>query len=109
MAPTVGYANNGTAMYKLEIGPALVGTDGLKKSSNSADAKRATQSAHTDQAIQAEVRRFIPPTPLPCSLAPSVTTPLYSTTVSQALRGGVVSELRRIRLPRTRVNTHPYI
>ena len=44
------------------------------------------ESAHSDQAIRV-VRRLVPPTPLPCCfLAPSVTTPLYSTTVSQALR-----------------------
>jgi hypothetical protein len=89
MAPTVGYANNATAMYKLEIGPSLVGTDELKKSSNSADAKRTTQSAHTDQAIHAAVRWLIPPIPRLCCLARSVTTPHYSTTVSQALRSAL--------------------
>ena len=31
------------------------------------------ESAHSDQANQAEVRRLIPPIPRPCSLAPSVT------------------------------------
>jgi hypothetical protein len=40
------------------------------------------ESAHTDHASQAEVRALIPPTPLPRSLAPTVTTPLYSTTLS---------------------------
>src|SRR3712207_1233915 len=86
MAPTVGYANNGTVMYKSKFGRPFVGTDELKKSSSTAEAKRATQSAHTDQAIHAAVRRFIPPIPRLCCLAPSVTTPLYSTTVCQALR-----------------------
>ena len=39
--------------------------------------------AHIDHAIQAVARALIPPTPLPCcSLAPSVTTPLYSSIVS---------------------------
>src|SRR5687768_12153539 len=47
---------------------------------------RARESAHTAQASHTAVRRFIPPTLRPCSLAPCVTTPLYSTTVSQALR-----------------------
>src|SRR5215207_6694061 len=47
-----------------------------------------------------EVRVLIPPFPGPCWPAPSVTTPLYSTAVSQALRGGVVSEFRRIHLPK---------
>src|ERR671916_889402 len=48
--------------------------------------------AHKGHASQA-ARVLIPPTPRPCSLAPSVTTPLYSTIGSQtlpiALRGGV--------------------
>src|SRR3712207_1023190 len=47
---------------------------------------RTTHSRHSDQASHAAVRRLIPPTPRAWSLAPSVTTPLYSTTVSQALR-----------------------
>jgi len=86
MAPTVGYANNATAMYKLEIGPPLVGTDELKRSSNSADAKRTTQSAHTDHAIHVAVRWLTRPIPRLCCLARSVTTPLYRTTVCQTLR-----------------------
>ena len=44
----------------------------------------ATESPTSDQASQEAVR--IPPTTCPCSLTSSVTTPLYSTTVSQALR-----------------------
>src|SRR5688500_16541350 len=47
---------------------------------------RTTHSRHSDQASHAAVRRLIPPTPRSCSLAPSVTTPLYNTTVSQELR-----------------------
>src|SRR5215212_3460932 len=45
----------------------------------------AKESAHTAHAIQ-EARRLVPPTSRPCSLAPSVTSPLYSATVSQTLR-----------------------
>src|ERR671910_300214 len=45
-----------------------------------------TVTAHSDQANQAAVRRLIPPIPRACSFAHSVTTPLYSTTVSKALR-----------------------
>src|SRR5918997_3231828 len=56
----------------------------------------ATLIRHSDQAIQAAVRRLIPPTPRPCFLALSITIPLYSTTVFQALRqplrGGVSEE-----------------
>jgi hypothetical protein len=45
-------------------------------------AVRARESAHTAHASQAAARVLIPPTPLPRSLAPTVTTPLYSTTLS---------------------------
>jgi hypothetical protein len=38
------------------------------------------------QAGQAAERTLIPPIPRPCSLAPSLTTPLYSISVSKALR-----------------------
>src|SRR5215204_7191429 len=43
-------------------------------------------SRHSDQAIQAANRMLILPSPRPRSLDPSGTTPLYSTTVFQALR-----------------------
>src|SRR5215210_1051770 len=46
----------------------------------------AKLTAHNDQASQAAPRLLIPPIPLPCSLAPSIITLLYSTTVSLALR-----------------------
>ena len=49
-------------------------------------AVNAKEVAHMDQANNAAVRRLIPPTPRSRWLAPSVTTPLYSTTVSKALR-----------------------
>jgi hypothetical protein len=51
------------------------------------------ESAHSDQANQAAVRRLISPIPRPCSLAPSITPPLYSTTVSQTLRQTLRSSL----------------
>src|SRR5687767_2443013 len=46
----------------------------------------ATHSRHSDHASHAATRVLISPTSRPCSLAPSITRPLYSTTVSQALR-----------------------
>src|SRR5918996_1914970 len=49
-------------------------------------AANGKEIAHIDHAIQVAARGLIPPIPCSCSLAPSVTTPLYSTTVSQALR-----------------------
>src|SRR5215218_6669850 len=57
-------------------------------------AASATHSAHNDQAGHAATRALILSTPRPCSLAPSVTTVLYSTTVSRALRQSF-SEPRR--------------
>src|SRR5215203_381527 len=46
----------------------------------------ATHSTHSDQASTVAPWVLLPTTPRSCSLAPSVTTPLYSTTVSKALR-----------------------
>src|ERR671914_161405 len=42
----------------------------------------ATERPASDHASQAAARVLIPPTPRSCSLAPSVTTSVYSTTVS---------------------------
>ena len=65
---------------------------------------RVSESPQSDHASEEAARGVIPPIPLPRSLAPSITTPLYSATVCQALRqplqGGVVCELRRTPLRR---------
>src|SRR5215207_10745372 len=61
-------------------------------------------SAQSDQANHAAVRWLIGMTPRPCSLVPYVTTPLYSTTASQALRQtlrGPFSEAGRARPSKT--------
>jgi hypothetical protein len=54
------------------------------RTKNATLAKNMTiERAASDQASQEAVRRLIPLPPCPCSsLAPAVTTPLYSTTVS---------------------------
>src|SRR5215213_281458 len=68
----------------------------------------AMDSAHIIHTSHAAARALIPPASRPCcSLASSVTTSLYSTTVSQALRGGVVSELPRTLLPGAWVSAFP--
>jgi glyoxylase-like metal-dependent hydrolase (beta-lactamase superfamily II) len=71
-------------------------------------AKNATLTAHTDRASHAAARALILRTPRSCFLVSSVTTPLYRTIVSQALRGpvrsGKVKGLLRITVLRTRVN-----
>src|SRR4051812_32084868 len=58
-------------------------------------AASTTHSRHNDHATHAAARRLIPPTLRLCCLAPCVTTPLYSTTVSQALRQTLRGELLR--------------
>jgi hypothetical protein len=81
----------------------------------------ATHSRHSDQASHAARRVLISPTPRSCSLAPSVTTPLYNTTVCQALRQTQRSriskanfrenpkgEVRRIPILRPSVNKRLY-
>src|SRR5829696_1316307 len=50
-----------------------------------AAAHRTSESAASDHASQEAARGLIPPAPRPCSLALTVTTPLYRTSVSQAL------------------------
>src|SRR5215217_6186107 len=49
-------------------------------------AANGKEIAHIDHAIQVAARALIPLTSCSCSLARSVTTSLYSTTVCQALR-----------------------
>src|SRR5215210_4191951 len=75
-----------------------------------------TERAASDHASQEVPRELVLPTPCSCSLVPDVTTPLYSSPVSralrQALRGHAVAnflerrtcEVWRIALPGTWVN-----
>src|SRR5215203_5509063 len=92
-APTVGYASESTPVSTARPEPSLIrlspgrsGTSAVRKSSKRASAISTAQTTHSDQANHAAVRGFIQLTPLPCSLAPYITTPFYSTTVCQALR-----------------------
>src|SRR5215208_3693489 len=53
------------------------------------------EKAHADHASQMVTRLLIPPASrLRYSLAPSVTTPLYRTSISKALRGAVLLDMR---------------
>jgi hypothetical protein len=74
-----------------------VGVGEFRNLNNAHTMTNVSERAHSDQASQ-PVGRFIPPIARLFSLATLVTTLLYRITVSQALRGGVVSELRRIPL-----------
>src|SRR5215208_123678 len=82
------------------------GWERLKANKRRVNAKSATQSIPSDHASQAAVRRLIPPTPRPrCSLAPSVTTPLYSTPASKVFREHLYEEhILEIPIERVREN-----
>src|SRR5215203_993111 len=105
-APTVGYASESTPVSTARPGPSLSslspggrGTSTVKKSSKRASAMSAAHTTHSDQATNAAVRWLIQLTPRPCSLVPSITTPLYSTTVAQALRQTLRAGVPREYLP----------
>src|SRR5215217_663631 len=85
MAPTVTSITT-SAFPSKKLGMGAFGYRRFRTRRTRLSAVSVTVSAHSDQANQAAVRRFIPPIPRPCSLALSVTTPLDSTTVCQALR-----------------------
>src|SRR5919112_2520965 len=91
-APTIGNASESTPVSTAKPGPGLSPgspaeiTSPVRKSSKMASPTRATHTAHSDQANHAAVRWLIGLTPRPCFLVPSVTIPLYSATVFQALQ-----------------------
>src|SRR5215213_7787529 len=59
----------------------------LRRKSNKRESTRsATHATHSDHASLVAALVLNPPTPRPCFLAPSVTTPLYNTVVSKVLR-----------------------
>ncbi len=70
----------------------------------------ATESDHSDQASREAARLLIPPSPRsrPLSFFPSVTTPLYSSTVSQTLRQSLRRTFheRRNTKPLPRITLH---
>src|SRR5215207_2560781 len=94
-APTIGKARKGKKSTKppraLAVPQSLEGcvagaSDKDRTVSVQPPTNMATETAASDQASQGAARVLIPPTPRLCSLIPSGTTPLYRTTVSQALR-----------------------
>src|SRR5215217_9547964 len=70
-----------------------------------------TERAASDHASQEVPRELILPTPCSCSLVPDVTTPLYSSTVSralrQALRGHAVANFLELRYGEVRLGPGP--
>jgi hypothetical protein len=86
-APTVVNVKAGKARRTIVPRLGRLRAEALKNPSTPPPkAANGKEIAHIDHAIQVAARRLIPSTPRPCSLAPSVTTPLYSTTVFQSLR-----------------------
>src|SRR5918994_3189861 len=115
-APTIGKAEKakkGNTKMSTPLSPPvppLLGgcTDRVAMSSAAEAADMASERPASDHANHEAARVLIPPTPRPCSLARSVTTPLYSATVSQtlrqALRSRAVIGLPRIHLLGTSVH-----
>src|SRR5215210_3235835 len=128
VAPTVEKDPMARSEMMAQAAPSvLFSSRGYRKLKTTVRTTSSTVSAHSAQASQA-ARALIPSAPWPCPLAPSVTTPLYSTTVSKVLPGQYYGprertyvnampanfgerrtcELRRIPLPRTLVNKARY-
>src|SRR5215204_4555774 len=88
----------------------VCGWEMFRAKSKRATTVRVKESPQSDHASQEAVRVLIPPTPRSRSFVSSVTTPLYSTTVCQALRqplrSQAVSELPRIPKRRSSQNTN---
>src|SRR5215217_9145821 len=90
-APTKGKARKGSmktnTMLKPPV-PQVIGgcADGGRMYNATFATNMISERVASDQASHAAVRALIPPIPRPCSLAPSVTPPLYLTTASRALR-----------------------
>src|SRR5919112_3641966 len=82
-APTVENAKITTERHAVTRADEVGALSEARRKARAMATKVATQ---TDHASQEAVRRLIPPNPRPCSLAPAVTTPLYSITVSRLLR-----------------------
>src|SRR5215210_6280221 len=90
-APTRGNGMKGTRKMSAALSPPVpqvVGgcTDRVRIYNTTLAAHRTSESAASDQDNQNATRVSIPPPSRPRSLAASITTPLYSTTVSQSLR-----------------------
>src|SRR5215211_1245016 len=109
IAPTV---EKNTALSVLSSQSSKVcvcGGERFRAKSTRANPVRINESPQSDHASQEAVRVLIPPTPRSRSFVSSVTTPLYSTTVCQALRqplrSQAVSELPRMPTRRSSQNS----
>src|SRR5215211_6230607 len=99
MAPTVEKNTALSVLSSQESKVCVCGWERFRAKSKRANTVRVKESPQSDHASQEAVRVLIPPTPRSRSFVSSVTTPLYSTTVCQALRQPLRSQVE-IQLPR---------
>src|SRR5215217_6328222 len=90
-APTRGKARNdkktSASLTVLTVARSLGAcAEGTRAERAMSAANMTTERPASDQASQEAARELIPLTPCSCSFALCVTTPLYSTTISQTLR-----------------------
>src|SRR5215203_101225 len=85
-APTVEKLSTMAAKTEYATTSVITPETGRNNVSSRESAKATMESNHPDQASQDAARRLIPPLLRPCSFALSVTTAVYSSTVSRALR-----------------------
>src|SRR5215210_3402376 len=107
-APTMGKARKSTKVTASPMMPMMVELSGnradpARKSSTTTATNMATHRPANDHASKEAARVPIPPLLRSRPFVPSVTTPLYSTTVSQTLRqplrGEVHEDIRLLHLP----------
>src|SRR5215208_805841 len=77
--------------------PQVIGgcADGGRMYNATSATNMISERVASDQASHAAVRALMPPIPRLCFLAPTVTPPLYSTTVSQTLRSSFSAGVSR--------------
>src|SRR5215211_2965730 len=110
-APTMGKARKSTKVTASPMMPTMVELSGnradpARKSSTPTATNMATQRPANDHASKEAARVLIPPLIRSWPFVPSVTTPLYSTTLSQALRQTLRGSLSERRGPNPRRFTY---
>src|SRR5918995_2441653 len=102
-APTVEKLSTMPARTEYATTSVIPPEAGRNNCSSRESARATMESSHPDQASQDAARRLIPPLLRPCSVALSVTTALYSSTVSRALRQALRSRPLGERLRKRRL------
>src|SRR5215207_1453856 len=112
MAPTVASITT-SVLPNHHSKTVAFGWERLRTTRRALSAVSARVMVHSDQAIHGAARVLIPPTPRSRPVAPFVTTPLYSSTVSQPLRqplrDGVINNSLRTSLVYRSVARQPVL